>query len=94
VGDIRGKGLFCGMELVKSRKTREPSHEALMEPPRPATAKMKILAKMMQEGVYILAGAASVLMLTPPLAITRDEIDHAMSVIDKALEIADAEYRD
>ena len=94
VGDVRGKGLFCGMELVKSRKTREPSHEALMEPPRPVSAKMKIVAKMMQEGVYILAGAASVLMLTPPLSITRDEIDHAMAVIDKALEISDAEYRD
>jgi 4-aminobutyrate aminotransferase-like enzyme len=49
---------------------------------------------MMQEGVYILAGAASVLMLTPPLAITQDEIDHAMSVIDRALEISDAEYKD
>jgi 4-aminobutyrate aminotransferase-like enzyme len=82
------------MELVKSRKTREPSHEALTEPPRPVSAKMKILAKMMQEGVYILAGAASVLMLTPPLSITKDEIDHAMAVIDKTLEISDEEYRD
>ncbi|RJQ61995.1 MAG: aminotransferase class III-fold pyridoxal phosphate-dependent enzyme [Desulfobacteraceae bacterium] len=94
VGDVRGKGLFCGMELVKSRRTKEPVHEALMEPPRPPTAKNRILAKMMEEGVYILAGAASVLMLTPPLNITRDEIDHGMSVIDRALEISDAEYRD
>ncbi len=94
VGDVRGKGLFCGMELVKSRKTREPSHEALMEPPRPATAKVRILSKLFEEGLYILAGAASVLMLTPPLTITKEEIDHAMGVIDKALEISDAEYQD
>jgi taurine--2-oxoglutarate transaminase len=94
VGDVRGKGLFCGLELVKNRKTRAPAHEAFMEPPRPATAKTKILSRMMEEGVYILAGAASVLMLTPPLTITRDEIDHAMVVIDNALAIADAEYQD
>jgi len=94
VGDIRGKGLFCGLELVKSRKTREPIHEALMEPPRPQTAKMKLLAKCLQDGVYIMAGAASVIVLTPPLNVTRDEIDHGMSVIDAALAIPDAEYAD
>jgi taurine--2-oxoglutarate transaminase len=94
VGDVRGKGLFCGIELVKSRKTKEPIHEALMEPPRPATAKIKILSQAFKEGVYIMGGAASVLMLVPPLAITKDEIDHAMSVIDKALLISDAEYAD
>jgi taurine--2-oxoglutarate transaminase len=92
VGDVRGKGLFCGMELVKNRSSKEPIHEALMEPPRPATAKNKILNQMFEEGVYILAGAASVLMLAPPLSITKDEIDHAMSVIDKALALSDAEY--
>jgi len=94
VGEVRGKGLFCGLELVKSRKTREPIHEALMEPPRPPTAKMKFLAKCLQDGVYIMAGAASVIVLTPPLNVTRDEIDHAMSVIDSALAIPDAEYGD
>jgi len=94
VGDVRGKGLFCGMELVKSRSSKEPIHEALIEPPRPVTAKNKILNQMFAEGVYILAGAASVLMLAPPLSITKDEIDHAMSVIDRALALSDAEYID
>ncbi|MEW6262180.1 MAG: aminotransferase class III-fold pyridoxal phosphate-dependent enzyme [Thermodesulfobacteriota bacterium] len=94
VGDVRGQGLFRGMELVKSRKTKEPVHEALMEPPRPATAKNRILAKTMEEGVYIMAGAASVLMLTPPLIVTKDQIDHGMEVIDRALAISDAEYLD
>ncbi len=52
------------------------------------------MSRLFEEGVYILAGAASVLMLTPPLTITKDEIDHAMAVIDKALEISDAEYKE
>ena len=94
VGDVRGKGLFCGMELVKSRKTREPVHEALMEPPRPESGKVRVLNETMKNGLYIMAGAASVLMLCPPLPITKDEIDFAMSVIDDALAITDAEYQD
>ena len=56
IGEVRGKGLFCGIEIVKNRKTREPIHEAVMEPPRPATSKMTFLGKCMQEGVYIMAG--------------------------------------
>ncbi|MBW2145951.1 MAG: aminotransferase class III-fold pyridoxal phosphate-dependent enzyme [Deltaproteobacteria bacterium] len=93
IGDVRGKGLFVGMELVKDRKTKEPIHDGLVEGPRPPTAKMKVLAQALQEGVYCLAGSVSVIMLAPPLTITKDEIDHAMNVFDKALPIADAETR-
>lgn len=91
VGDVRGKGLFVGMELVKNRKTREPIHDGLVEGSRQPTAKMKVLAEAMKEGVYCLAGSVSVIMLAPPLTITKSEIDFAMGVFDKALAMADAE---
>jgi taurine--2-oxoglutarate transaminase len=91
VGEVRGKGLFCGIEIVKNRKTREPIHDALMEPPRPATSKMKFLGQCMADGVYIMAGGASVIMICPPLAITNDEIDFAVGVIDRNLAICDAD---
>jgi len=91
VGDVRGLGLFVGMELVKNRKTKEPIHEAPWEGPRPPTAKMKVLAEALKEGVYCLPGQTSVIMLAPPLTITKDEIDFAMEVFDRALVIADAE---
>ena len=91
IGEVRGKGLFVGLELVKDRKTREPIHDPWVEGPRPPTAKMKVLGKALQEGVYCLPGQVSVIMLAPPLTITKDEIDHAMDVFDKALPIADAE---
>jgi taurine--2-oxoglutarate transaminase len=91
IGEVRGKGLFVGLELVKDRKTREPIHDPWFEGPRPPTAKMKVLGKALQEGVYCLPGQVSVIMLAPPLTITKDEIDHAMDVFDKALPIADAE---
>ena len=93
IGDVRGKGLFVGLELVKDRKTREPIHDPWFEGPRPPTAKMKVLGKALQEGVYCLPGQVSVIMLAPPLTITKDEIDHAMDVFDKALPIADAETK-
>jgi taurine--2-oxoglutarate transaminase len=91
IGEVRGKGLFVGLELVKDRKTREPIHDPWFEGPRPPTAKMKVLGKALQDGVYCLPGQVSVIMLAPPLTITKDEIDHAMDVFDKALPIADAE---
>lgn len=91
VGDVRGKGLFVGMELVKNRKTKEPLHDMLVEGPRPPTAKMKVLGEAMKQGVYCLPGVASVIMLAPPLTITQGEIDFAMEVFDKALMIADGE---
>lgn len=91
VGEVRGKGLFCGIEIVKNRKTKEPIHEALMEPPRPATSKMTFLAKCMEEGVYIMAGGASVIMISPPLTITKEELDFGLEVIDRNLAICDAE---
>jgi taurine--2-oxoglutarate transaminase len=91
IGDVRGKGLFVGMELVKNRKTKEPLHEGLVEGPRPPTAKMKVLSQAMRDGVYCLPGSVSVIMLAPPLTITKGDIDYAMDVFDKALPIADAE---
>ena len=91
IGEVRGKGLFVGLELVKDRKTKEPIHDPWFEGPRPPTAKMKVLGKALQEGVYCLPGMVSVIMLAPPLTITKDEINHAMDVFDKALPIADAE---
>jgi taurine---2-oxoglutarate transaminase len=93
VGDVRGKGLFVGMELVKNRKTREPIQDPLWEGPRPPTAKMKILEAAYKEGVYCMSGISSVIMLAPPLTITKGEIDFAMEVFDKVLGIADAEVQ-
>lgn len=93
VGDVRGKGLFVGMELVKNRKTKEPIHDPLTAP-CPPSAKNRILTQALHEGVYIMAGAASSLMLTPPFTITCEQIDRAIEVIDRGLLISDGEYSD
>jgi taurine--2-oxoglutarate transaminase len=94
VGDVRGKGLFVGLELVKNRRTKEPLHDPLVEGPRPPSAKMKVLGAAMKQGVYCLPGVASVIMLAPPLPISESEIDFGMAVFDQALAIADAEMEE
>ncbi len=90
VGDVRGKGLFVGIELVRNRQSKEP----MVDPNRPPTgpsAKDQVIAEAMSQGVFLLAGQASVLTLAPPLVVNTDDIDFAMSVLDGALALADAE---
>jgi 4-aminobutyrate aminotransferase-like enzyme len=47
----------------------------------------------MEEGVYIMPGGASVITFSPPLAITTEELDFGLDVIDRNLAICDADYQ-
>lgn len=82
VGDVRGKGLFVGLELVRSRRSKEPISPA---------AKERVLSQTMTGGVYQMAGQGNVLFMAPPLTISRAQIDEGIAVIDSALELADRE---
>ena len=82
VGDVRGKGLFCGAELVADRKTREPVDEKKVA---------AVVADCTAQGVIIGAsnrsvpGLNNVLCLSPALIATPDDIDQITGAIDKAL---------
>jgi taurine---2-oxoglutarate transaminase len=91
VGDVRGKGLFVGMELVYDRAAKRPMHDPVTLARTAVSPKDRVIAQAMREGVYIMNGMASVLMMCPPLTITREQIDAAIEVIDRALAIADAQ---
>jgi taurine---2-oxoglutarate transaminase len=87
IGDVRGLGCFWGLELVKNRETREPlvpfnaSGEAL--------APVTLLAKAaLDRGLYLMTHW-NVIMICPPLTITRDELDEGIGILDEALAIAD-----
>ncbi len=90
VGEVRGQGLFVSMEIVKNRQSKQPFFDNL-EPlgPQANSIKHQVLREAARQGVYMMSGVASVVMMTPPLTITEKEIDFALSVIDNALEIAD-----
>lgn len=90
IGDIRGRGLFYGLELVRNRKTREPlvPFNATGE----AAAPMQRINKTaMGKGLY-LASNFNVVRLTPPLVIEDHEIDQALAILDDVLDVADEYY--
>ena len=82
IGQVRGKGLFCGAELVKDRETREPADEALVG---------AVLKDCMGQGLIIGAtnrsfpGYNNTLCLSPALIATADDIDAITDGIDAAL---------
>ncbi|NSX54627.1 aminotransferase class III-fold pyridoxal phosphate-dependent enzyme [Sulfitobacter sp. 1151] len=82
IGDIRGKGLFAGAELVADRKTKEPAGEKMVQ---------AVVAHCMSHGVIIGATNRSVpgfnntLCLSPALIATSDDIDQITDAIDYAL---------
>ncbi|MES0880865.1 aspartate aminotransferase family protein [Roseibium sp. SCP14] len=82
IGDVRGKGLFCGAELVADRATKEPAAEKLVQ---------AVVADCAAQGVIIgatnrsLPGLNNTICLSPALIATSDDIDEITAAIDGAL---------
>ena len=87
IGEVRGLGCFWGIELVKDRATREPlvpfnaSGEAFAPVARLAKAAL-------DSGLYLMTHW-NVIMVVPPLTITREEVEEGVAILDEALAIAD-----
>ncbi|WP_424970748.1 aspartate aminotransferase family protein [Dinoroseobacter sp. S76] len=82
IGDIRGKGLFCGAELVADRITKEPAAEAKVQ---------AVVGDCMAQGVIIgatnrsLPGFNNTLCFSPALIASADDIDEITDAVDGAL---------
>jgi taurine--2-oxoglutarate transaminase len=91
VGDVRGLGLFVGLELVKNKKTREPivPLEAKIRPG--INPKLAVAQKLGELGMMAMAAnPGNVIAMAPPLIISKSQIDEGIAIMDKALEVADA----
>jgi taurine--2-oxoglutarate transaminase len=90
IGDIRGLGLFWGLELVRNRETREPlvPFNAGGEAAEPVT---RIMKAALDRGLYLFVHW-NVVTIVPPLTITRDELDEGLGILDEILAIADEYY--
>jgi 4-aminobutyrate aminotransferase-like enzyme len=77
VGEVRGRGLMIGLELVKDRKTKEPA---------PDHAKA-VRATLRERGVLVGVGGAygNVVRVQPPLSITAEEADRVASALEEVL---------
>ncbi len=82
IGDVRGKGLFAGIELVKDRRTKEPVDESVV---------MKIVASCHAQGVIVgrtnrsITGYNNTVTLAPALIVGTEEIDEIVAALDNAL---------
>jgi taurine--2-oxoglutarate transaminase len=87
IGEIRGKGLFWGIELVRDRETREPlvPFNATGEDLAPMAQLMKAA---MERGLYLMTHW-NVILAVPPLTITREELDEGLGVLDEVLRLVD-----
>lgn len=87
IGDVRGRGCFWGVELVKNRETRE-----MLAPFNASGAQMGAVGEMtraaMNQGLSLMVHW-NVIMIAPPLIITPAEAKRGLSVLDEVLEIAD-----
>jgi taurine--2-oxoglutarate transaminase len=87
IGDVRGLGCFWGIELVRDRATRAPlvPFNATGE----AFAPVARLAKAaLDRGLYLMTHW-NVVMVCPPLTITRDELEEGVAILDDVLSVAD-----
>jgi 4-aminobutyrate aminotransferase len=79
MGDVRGKGLMVGVELVKDRETKEPAR----------TWRDEIIQKAFYKGLLLLGCGENTIRFSPPLTVTAGEIDTCLSMFDSVVrEIA------
>ncbi|RJP14859.1 MAG: aminotransferase class III-fold pyridoxal phosphate-dependent enzyme [Candidatus Abyssobacteria bacterium SURF_5] len=91
VGDVRGLGLFVGLELVKNKKTREPLIPVAAKIRPGSNPKVEVGKRLVELGMIAMAANPSnIVAMAPPLIVKKDEIDEGIAIMDKALEVADA----
>ena len=78
IGDVRGRGLLLGLELVADRQSKTPAPEI----------GMAVSQRCLELGASLNIGrraTSGVFRIAPPLTISRDEIDSAVAILDQAL---------
>lgn len=76
VGDVRGKGLMVGIEIVRDRKTKEPA----------ADLRRRILEAAFSKGLLILGAGESTLRLAPPLLIDDEQAVFAIRTLEGCID--------
>jgi 4-aminobutyrate aminotransferase len=76
IGDVRGLGLMIGVELVRDRSTKEPAN----------TERDEIVQACFRQGLLMLGCGVSTLRFCPPLVITKQHCDTAVSILDNLLK--------
>ena len=75
VGDVRGKGLMIGVELVEDKETKKPSHQKAVE----------VMLRSWKRGVAVVTCGVSTLRIVPPLTIQTDMLGAALDIVEDTI---------
>ena len=75
IGDVRGRGLMIGVELVRDRQTKE----------RATTERDRVVQECFRHGLLVLGAGQNAVRLSPPLVLTTTQADTAVGILDQAL---------
>ena len=81
IGDVRGKGLMIGAELITDRASRKPA----------AALCQRLLTRAYHNGLILLSCGTSTVRFIPPLMVSREHVDEALGLLKTALTEALAE---
>jgi 4-aminobutyrate aminotransferase len=81
VGDVRGRGLMIGIELVKDKATREPA----------AALRNRVETLAFERGLMVLGCGETTLRLCPPLIISEQEATVALDILEEAITLVEKE---
>ena len=82
VGDVRGRGLMIGIELVKDKTTREPAPEL----------RNRVETLAFERGLMVLGCGETTLRLCPPLIVSKEEAAVALDILEEALSVVEKEH--
>jgi len=83
VGDVRGRGLMIGVEIVKDQATREYG----------ASDRDRVVELAFERGILFLGCGPSTIRIAPPLTVTKDEADVAMDMLEESIAGVEAVER-
>ena len=75
IGDVRGRGLMIGVELVRDRQTKE----------RATDERDAVVNAAFARGLLVLGAGKNAIRFSPPLVLTREQADIAVRIFDEAL---------
>jgi 4-aminobutyrate aminotransferase len=75
IGEVRGRGLMIGVELVRDRTTKE----------RAADERNAVVAAAFERGLLVLGAGKNSIRFSPPLVLTREQADTAVAIFDQVL---------
>jgi 4-aminobutyrate aminotransferase len=82
VGDVRGRGLMIGIELVKDKATREPA----------VALRNRVETLAFERGLMVLGCGETSLRLSPPLIVNEHEATVALDILEEALTLVEKEH--